>query len=113
MRRILIMLLLLIFPFQVTLAAADACCRYDKIVRHGECNEQAQTSKLADTSHGLSKIDVHCVLCVLGAAGYLPTQTSTPLRHSVDRSAAPPASVVRFASYLEPRPERPQWLPSA
>ncbi|MDB5906579.1 MAG: hypothetical protein JWP34_693, partial [Massilia sp.] len=33
MRRLLIIVLLLIFPFQVTLAAVDACCGYSTQAR--------------------------------------------------------------------------------
>jgi hypothetical protein len=37
MRRLLIIVLLLIFPFQVTLATVDASCGYSTQARHGEC----------------------------------------------------------------------------
>jgi hypothetical protein len=66
MRRLLIIVLLLIFPFQVTLATVDARCGYSIQARHGECAAEAKPGRAADPVHSLSEVDVHCGMCVLG-----------------------------------------------
>jgi hypothetical protein len=109
MRRLLIIVLLLIFPFQVTLAAVDACCGYSTQARHGECAAEAKPGRAADPVHTLSKVDVHCGMCVLGSVSYLPLPTVLPVKPLVDRSTAAAAGPIHFASYLAPRPDRPQW----
>lgn len=109
MSRFVLILLLLIFPFQVTLAAADLCCGYGTEARHAPCAVAERSGEARDPVHAVSKIDVHCAMCVFASTAYLPSHSVAPARQRVDSSAAKPAAPLHFASYLAPRPERPQW----
>jgi hypothetical protein len=109
MRRLLIIFLLLVFPFQVSLAAVDPCCAYNAHAAGEQCAAELTSGQARDPVHSLSQVDAHCGLCVLGSAGYLPMHTVLPLKRMAERSRAAVAGPVHFASYLAPRPDRPQW----
>ncbi|NRR30590.1 hypothetical protein HSX11_10355 [Oxalobacteraceae bacterium] len=113
MRRFLVILLLLILPVQVTLAAVDLCCGYTKGSMHKPCDdepaEQSRATPVKAHVASQSSIDVHCALCFLGSVGFMSAPSVRKMPTLVDRSAVPPGAGVLFVSHVFPRPERPQW----
>lgn len=118
MRRFLIILLLLILPCQVTLAAVDLCCGFDRTTRHQPCSVEAQEQ--LDLRLDLSKqhssvnspIDAHCALCFLGSICIMSAPAVRKLPQQLEDSAAVASARIQFASHASPRPERPQWQPA-
>lgn len=109
MSRFVLILLLLIFPFQVTLAAADLCCGYGSETRHVPCELAERSGQARDPVHAVSNIDVHCALCVFASAAYLPSHIAAPRQPALEGGDARPTAPHHFASHAAPRPERPQW----
>jgi hypothetical protein len=111
MRRLLVMLLLLIFPLEMTFAAVDPCCNYSTgTARHMQCVDGATATQMQDTAHPLSNLDAHCSLCALGVIAYLPHAAPAALAPRLQRDSVAPAAPLAFASHLAPRPDRPQWF---
>lgn len=117
MRRWIIIMLLLVYPFQVALAVADKCCVTTPagVTHHsaapGEDAAVAQAVAAADDGHG-ALADPHCAACVFGHIFYLPSGSIDlpAATHHMERTAftlpsptSPPRS----------RLERPKWSPAA
>ena len=114
MRRWLLIMLLLIYPFQVSLAMADQCCVATStgVTHHGAAQGKgtpaAEPVFLAEDAVS-SLSDPHCPACVFGQVSGLPS-------HAVAMPAARPhvaavSSVTRILSSVPAsRPERPKWL---
>ena len=113
MSRMLIIFLMFIFPFQVTLAAADLCCGYAVQKQHESCTQSEAASAVEEPVRTGSGIDVHCATCVFASAGYMHQQLASVPKPAAERVAREAAIPFLFASHLAPRPERPQWLRTA
>ena len=113
MRRWLLIMLLLIYPFQVSLAMADQCCVTTStgVTHHsaaqGEGAPVAEPVFLADDAVS-ALADPHCPACVFGQVSGVPSHAAVmpAARHHV----AAVASSIRFlTSVPASRPERPKW----
>jgi hypothetical protein len=117
MRRWIIIMLLLVYPFQVALAVADKCCVTTPagLTHHGAEQDRATFAApavfVADDGHGALS-DPHCAACVFGHIIYLPSG-------SIDLPAAP--HHVERTAFALPSPtapprgrlERPKWPTAA
>lgn len=117
MRRWVLILLLLVYPFQVALAMADKCCVRTAagVTHHVAAQDGAAAAPepvfLADDD-GPSMADPHCPACMFGHILTLPSDiTVIPAqRHQAKAVAA----VVSFRDSLPAaRPERPKWPAAA
>ena len=116
MRRWVLIILLLVYPFQVALAMADRCCvttaagvSHHTAVQEG--GAAAEAVFLADDD-GPSMADPHCPACMFGHILTLPTDAIVvpAQRHH----ALAIASVLPFLSAPPAaRPERPMWPAAA
>jgi hypothetical protein len=115
MRRLVLIILLLVYPFQVALAVADKCCAMTTAgVTHHSVAAGAASSEpvfLADDG-GASLADPHCAACTFAHTACLPAQfvvVPAERRHASHIAFFPPfltAPPVR-------RPERPKWCAAA
>ncbi len=110
MRRWILIMLLLIYPFQVALAMADRCCMTTPqgVTHHAV---EAQPVFDAGDEHGGAS-DPHCAACVFVHTISFPSAIAViPALHDTVPAHAPagPAST----SHSPGRPERPQWPPAA
>ncbi|WP_056437259.1 hypothetical protein [Massilia sp. Root335] len=112
MRRLILIVLLLVYPFQVALAVADKCCAMTPAgVSHHSVVTGADTVFLADDD-GASLTDPHCAACTFGHTACLPAQfvvIPADRRHASDIAFFPPFLTAPPAS----RPERPKWSAAA
>lgn len=112
MRRLILILLLVVYPFQVALAVADKCCAMTPAgVSHHSVASGSEQVFLADDD-GASVADPHCAACTFGHTACLPGQfvvIPAERRHA--------SSIAFFPPYLKAppasRPERPQWSAAA
>ena len=123
MRRLIVILLLIVYPFQVALAMADKCCALTPAgITHHEAGGVsagfgvqpaplvAQPVAQADDGAGMG--DPHCAACSFGHTACLPA-------HGVDMPAAGHAAAriacpLPFATAAPGcRPERPKWSSAA
>jgi hypothetical protein len=112
MRRLILIVLLVVYPFQVALAVADKCCAMTPAgVSHHSVAADAGPVFVADDD-GASLTDPHCAACTFGHAACLPAAfVAVPAerRHA--------SSIAFFPPYLKAppasRPERPQWPAAA
>lgn len=119
MRRLFVILLLIVYPFQVALAMADKCCALTPAgVTHHEAGgggtgfgvEAAQFVTQADDGPGMD--DPHCAACSFGHTACLPGYAvdMPAARHAAARIACP----LPFATAAPGcRPERPKWSSAA
>jgi hypothetical protein len=117
MRRWIIIMLLLVYPFQVALAMADKCCATTPagLTHHGVGQERGtvavQPVFVADDGHGALS-DLHCSACVFGHILYLPS-SSLALPASPDRSEDTAFIPPSLTSPPKVRLERPKWSSAA
>ncbi|QGZ38029.1 hypothetical protein IP92_05784 [Pseudoduganella flava] len=111
MRRWLLILLLLIYPFQVSLALADGCCLATAAgVTHHAADSNQSAQPQDDGYTGAA--DPHCAACTFGHAAALPQLIAPmPMPHTHTLSPVLPSYLP--ASHLPGRPDRPQWSPAA
>jgi len=115
MRRWLVILLLLIYPFQVALAMADRCCLTTPqgVTHHATSAEGAsiQPMLVAADDHGGAS-DPHCAACVfVHTLSMPPALTVIPAIHAAEPVRTDvPATLI---SHPAARPERPKWPPAA
>lgn len=114
MRRWILIMLLLIYPFQAALAMADRCCLTTPqgVTHHAAATQPAaQPLAAAADDHG-SASDPHCAACVfVHTISFPPSITLFPAMH--DSVPAFSDTSHRLASHSPGRPERPQWQPAA
>lgn len=115
MRRWILIMLLLIYPFQVALAMADRCCvtTAQGVTHHEVAGAGAAAQPAADAGdeHG-SASDPHCSACVfVHTISFPPFATMFPALH--DTAPAFTAASGTLSSHPAGRPERPQWPPAA
>lgn len=112
MRRWIIIMLLLVYPFQVALAMADRCCVTTPagVTHHlegGKGPGAVQPVFVADDGYA-PLADPHCAACSLGHHTGLPSGAS-----AVPGAAHQSAAIVAALPFLAPppaaRPERPKW----
>jgi hypothetical protein len=118
MRRWVLILLLLVYPFQVALAMADKCCvttaagvTHHVAVQGDGSFAAPQPVFLADDD-GPSMADPHCPACMFGHILTLPSEAGMiPARpHHGPAIAAVPSL---RDSLPAARPERPKWPAAA
>lgn len=117
MRRWVLIILLLVYPFQVALAMADKCCAMTPAgVTHHLAAPASGASAgepmfLADDDSA-ALADPHCAACTFGHILYLPSAfVVTPeARHRTTRIAFIPP---RPTSPPAARLERPKWTAAA
>jgi hypothetical protein len=114
MRRFVILVLLLVYPFQLALAMADRCCAMTPAgVSHHVLSapDQAVAIDLAVVmaeDEGMGASDPHCAACSFShTAAAPPGQDAIPFAHQGAASYLP--SFPPFASLPAGRPERPKW----
>ena len=119
MRRLVVILLLIVYPFQIALAMADKCCTLTPagVTHHGIEGtnagfgvEPAQFVLLADDNPGMD--DPHCPACSFGHTACLPAHTvdMPAARHAAARAAC----ALPFATAAPGRRlERPKWSSAA
>jgi hypothetical protein len=117
MRRWVLIILLLVYPFQVALAMVDGCCVTTPAgVAHHSAGQEGGSLTVAPTfvaDDGDSALaDPHCPACVFGHVFYLPSNAIVmpAQRHQ--------ASAIAFAIPFQTspqavRPERPKWPAAA
>ena len=110
-------MLLLIYPFQVSLAMADQCCVATStgVTHHGAAQGKgtpvAEPVFLADDAVA-SLSDPHCPACVFGQVSGVPSHAV--VMPAARRHVAAVSSVTPFlASVPARRPERPKWPAAA
>ena len=110
MRRWIVILLLLIYPFQLALALGDRCCLTTPagVTHHG-----VDTAKPVFTAgDNASAADPHCSACVFGQILSIP-QGFTVIPPLYQPGVAPALPFPPLQSLPAGRPERPQWMPDA
>jgi hypothetical protein len=117
MRRWVIIILLLVYPFQVALAVADKCCVTTPagVTHHGAEPGFGATAAepvfLADDDRS-ALADPHCAACTFGHSLYLPSDfvVVPEARHQTQAIAFIPP---RLTSPPTVRLERPKWRAAA
>jgi hypothetical protein len=117
MRRWLLIILLLVYPFQATLAMADQCCVTTPagVTHHsadGEPENAAAVASLIADDASSPLADPHCPACVFGHLSGVPAQPLV-LPAAAHQPAAVASATPFFTSLPAPRPERPQWPAAA
>jgi hypothetical protein len=102
-RRFLVILLLLLLPVQLTLAAADSCCLDLKVTQSGELASAAPDAPKADSSC--------CTDCDFCHHSHVPFVAVADERLPQTDSIAPahPAEPP-IHSFIADLPPRPNWL---
>jgi len=112
-KKLFLIFLLVVLPFQVSWAAAAVYCQHENEVStshpgHHE-HQHAQDHDDADQANDKAKGKVHadCAPCHGTAVGLL--SASGTLEHFVFSTITIPASPDSYTSILPLRPERPKW----
>lgn len=117
MRRWVLILMLLVYPFQVALAMADQCCVATPMgITHHSAEEGGSPATaepvFLDDDAASSLADPHCPACVFGQISSLPSNVC--LLPAVAPRGALILSVTPFlTSVPRSRPERPNWPAAA
>lgn len=119
MRRWVLIIMLLVYPFQVALAVADGCCVATPagISHHGAVSDKGVAVPAAVAPFPVDEArpalaDPHCAACVFGQiAGFPVSVAAVPA--VAHRVAATSASFPLLPSIPRSRPERPNWPASA
>lgn len=114
MRRLLIILMLMVVPFQLSWAAAAAYCQHESnpAVSHFGHHTHQHSASTAESKSSMPKaqlgVDDDCATCHLGGIGIAPMES-----FSLTLDMAPANVRVTHNAYpisIRPhRPERPQW----
>lgn len=117
MRRWVLIILLLVYPFQVALAMADRCCVTTPagLTHHVAADGQgaAAPEPVFVADDGFSMLaDPHCAACTLGHSIGLPSGVSA-LPGAAHQSGAAAAALPFLAPPPVARPERPKWPAAA
>ena len=112
MRRWILIMLLLVYPFQVALAVADRCCVTTPAglthhVAAGKDGFTAQPAFVVDDGAALLA-DPHCAACTLGHSVGLPSEAPA-FPGAAPRSGTAAAVSTILAPPPPARPERPKW----
>jgi hypothetical protein len=117
MRRWVLIIMLLVYPFQVALAMADQCCvttpagLSHHATAQGGSLETAQSVVLDDDA-APGRADPHCPACVFGQIASVPTKPGLP--SAVAPHGVAITSITPFLTCVPRiRPERPNWPAAA
>ena len=74
MRRLILILLLVVYPFQVALAMADKCCAMTPagVSHHSVVAPGVDGTVFVADDDGASLVDPHCAACTFGHTACLP-----------------------------------------
>ena len=117
MRRWFLIIMLLVYPFQVALAVADQCCVATSTgMTHHLAGQTGDTGTaqpvFLDDDVQSSRADPHCPACVFGQIASLPMTVAVVPAVAPHGTAV--ASVTPFlTSVPRIRPERPNWPAAA
>lgn len=117
MRRLLIIFMLLTFPFQVSWAAVCAYCQEQCIVeaafdaKPAAKPQQQQAGDSADTPQAAA--DAECACCHMCASIGMTTPFMPPLPDKIHAPLPERASADILSSVRPERPERPKWTHAA
>lgn len=115
MRRWLIIVLLLIYPFQVSLAMADKCCATTPsgVTHHAlQAGDAAEAQPVFEADDAQTSLgDPHCAACASGH-GAAPPCSVDVLPAPAPAAGASPSIALSPASLPAGRPERPKWIPA-
>ena len=117
MRRWVLIILLLVYPFQVALAVADRCCvttpagLTHHLAAGVDGGPAVQPVFVAEDGNSLLA-DPHCAACSLGHSVGLPSDASA-LPGAAHQSIAAAAAFPFLAPPPVARPERPKWPAAA
>lgn len=113
MRRWLILLLLLVYPFQITFAMVDGCCVATSagVTHHSAINGAnafAAQPELVAGDSASTRADPHSPACVFGQVPGVPFHANAvPAVHHRVSAVYTPIRIM--TSVLARRPERPKW----
>ncbi len=112
MKRLVIILILMLFPLQATWAAIGAYCQHESgaTAQHfGHHAHQHKADEGKSKKSSLPKLDADCAFCCVSGIAhfvsslhYIPIDTLS-VTHALAASDALPSS-------LHERPERPKWV---
>lgn len=117
MRRWVLIIMLLVYPFQLALAMADQCCVSTPtgVTHHsaGQDNSPAAAEPVfLDDDARSTQIDPHCPACVFGQISGVPSGVA-PLSAVAHQAAAISSLTPVLTSVPRSRPERPNWPAAA
>lgn len=114
MRRLVILFLLLVYPFQLALAMADRCCEMTPagvshhVLAAGDSAAAVDLAVALPEDAGGGAADPHCAACSFShTAAAPPASAPPPFAHGRMRLRAAP--IHALASLPAGRPERPKW----
>jgi len=114
MRRLVILFLLLVYPFQLALAMADRCCDMTPagvshhVAAAADGAFTAAPSIAMQEDEGAGAADPHCAACSFShTAAAPPGRDPLPFAHEGGSRSA--SFVFAPASHPAGRPERPKW----
>jgi hypothetical protein len=114
MKKFILIVMLLAFPFQVSWGAVNAYCLSEQqagSLRCGDCSAQMQASAVGDQDHDASYTtasNIDCGYCIYHSVAITTLPIEAMLLPSGD---APLTTEPEFRlAALPDRPERPNWL---
>ena len=117
MRRWFLIILLLVYPFQATLAMADGCCVATPggVTHHSAGGEAGALAAepvflLDDAAPALA--DPHCAACMFGQLSGVPSYAAA-MPAAAGHAPAIAFAIPLLASVPKSRPERPNWPAAA
>lgn len=114
MQRILVIVLLMVVPFQLSWGAAAAYCRHESnpVVSHFGHHAHQHAASSMDSKSSPAKLqlgaDSDCTFCQLAGIGFAPTPESSQSLPLTAVDAVAELKPSRASLYPSP-PERPQW----
>lgn len=114
MRRLLIIFMLLTFPFQVSWAAVCAYCEQQCVIEEAGAGKAAADPQQADAPAKLSLAsEVDCTCCHLCASVGMATLLAPPPLTKIHAALPERVSTDILSSIRPDRPERPKWWHAA
>lgn len=104
-RRFLVILLLMLLPVQVTLAAADSCCLIAEVA---QAVEQAEAGGAADDAGQPGSCCTGCDFCHHSHAPFVAALEEPAPQMASIAPAQPPEAPIH--SFIPDLPPRPNWL---
>ncbi|WP_076591340.1 cation efflux protein, CzcI family [Herminiimonas arsenitoxidans] len=118
MQRLLVILMLLIVPLQISWAAAAVYCQHEinpatvHFGHHEHKHVASLSDEKADVPKSSSASDIDCAFCHLGGIAIAEIPAAILISDVVNATSRMPDNSV-LASILPPRPERPKWVHAA
>jgi DNA-directed RNA polymerase subunit RPC12/RpoP len=110
MKKLLFVLMLLIFPLHVSWAAVDTYCAQEQVVNSYQCIDCGEevAAGVKGAPSGTDKSSLNCDFCSVSTPAIATFQISFSPSSSV--ALKPVVRAAYFLSVEPPQPERPQWL---